>query len=297
MKNKQSRLAFSLIELSIVILIIGILVLGITKGSRIIKSSKLKTAQSLTTSSPVNSIDNIVMWVEATLDKSLLSSEAVDTPLVSLGTISAWNDINPQATSFNSPTQSNGADKPRYLSSAINGLPALNFDGLSNFLNFNGAGLANSNYTVFVVEQRRGAGIYFFIGGADYATNQNLHLGYRDDVTLTFSQYANDYNVPPIPNYNVPTPRIHSYRFNSLIGKDYNINGVPQSLLVAGGTPVQTTGLTSFNGAKVGRVTVGAGLDYFYKGDIGEIIMFSKYLKDSERLSVENYLKTKWGIK
>ena len=42
--NKNSKLAFSLIELSVVILIIGVLVLGVTQGSRMMKQSKITAA-------------------------------------------------------------------------------------------------------------------------------------------------------------------------------------------------------------------------------------------------------------
>jgi len=47
MKNNR-LLAFSLIELSIVVLIVGILIAGVTQGSRLIRESKVKTARTLT---------------------------------------------------------------------------------------------------------------------------------------------------------------------------------------------------------------------------------------------------------
>ncbi len=85
----KNKLGFSLIELSIVILVIGILVIGITKGSRIIRESKLKSAQALTMSSPVASMSNIVMWLESTSEKSFANSEKVNTALGATGTISS----------------------------------------------------------------------------------------------------------------------------------------------------------------------------------------------------------------
>ncbi len=48
---KNEKLAFSLIELSIVVLLIGILIAGVTQGSRLIRQSKIKTAQNLTKNS------------------------------------------------------------------------------------------------------------------------------------------------------------------------------------------------------------------------------------------------------
>jgi type II secretory pathway pseudopilin PulG len=78
-KNKK-LLAFSLIELSIVVLIIGILIAGITQGSRLIQQSKIKTAQNQTTNSPVNSIPDLNLWLETTLDGSVISATNGNAP-------------------------------------------------------------------------------------------------------------------------------------------------------------------------------------------------------------------------
>ena len=51
MKRQQ---AFSLIELSIVILVIGILIPGVMQGRELISKVHLQTARLLTTSSPVS---------------------------------------------------------------------------------------------------------------------------------------------------------------------------------------------------------------------------------------------------
>jgi prepilin-type N-terminal cleavage/methylation domain-containing protein len=59
MKN-QSK-AFSLIELSIVILIIGILIAGVTQGSRLVRESKITTAVTLTQSAPIASVKDLVL--------------------------------------------------------------------------------------------------------------------------------------------------------------------------------------------------------------------------------------------
>ncbi len=51
MKRQQ---AFSLIELSIVILVVGILIAGVMQGRELISKVHLQTARLLTTSSPVS---------------------------------------------------------------------------------------------------------------------------------------------------------------------------------------------------------------------------------------------------
>ena len=90
-KNHSSRLkAFSLIELSIVILIIGILVAGVTSSSRLITRMKVITAQNLTRNSPVSSIKDLAMWYETSLDESFDNAEeSEDSPITN------WFDLNP----------------------------------------------------------------------------------------------------------------------------------------------------------------------------------------------------------
>ena len=295
-KNKP-KLAFSLIELSVVILIIGVLVVGITQGTKILNSARLSSAKSLTQGSPVSTIDNLVMWLETTSDKSFDASEKVDTVFGATGTITSWNDISLQATSPNNATQNSINNKPRYIANGINGLPVVNFDGALNpngdYLNWNGTSLANSNYTIFVVEQRRSsAGNNYFIGGINTGQNQELHLGYRTNTLFTFAQYSNDYDMP-ISGYTSPIAKIHSFTFNSAIGKNYYLNGQ----IPSGGTCITTnckTGLSSYLSASTGLRDPGNG---YFNGDIGEIIVFNKFLNNTERTSVEDYLKTKWRIK
>ena len=64
-KNKLSK-AFSLVELSIVILVVGILLAAITKGKDLYSDMQLKTAQSVTSSSLINSLKSVSLWLDTT---------------------------------------------------------------------------------------------------------------------------------------------------------------------------------------------------------------------------------------
>ena len=68
--HKNIKKAFSLIELSIVILIIGILVAGVTQSSRLVSQFRLLSARNITQSSPVHSIKDLLIWLETTSTKS-----------------------------------------------------------------------------------------------------------------------------------------------------------------------------------------------------------------------------------
>jgi prepilin-type N-terminal cleavage/methylation domain-containing protein len=120
-KNKYSlKKAFSLIELSIVILIIGILVAGVTQSSRLVSRMRILSARSITQSAPVSSIKDLYSWHETVLESSFDEAEASD------GTrITNWYDFNPQTSTDKILINQTDVNlKPLYSSGKINGLPA-----------------------------------------------------------------------------------------------------------------------------------------------------------------------------
>ena len=104
--------AFSLIELSIVLLIIGLLVAGITQSSRLVQKFRIRTAQTLTESSPVNGIRNLVAWYETT------SQASFDSTIDNGVAVSSWYDISPSVNKSNA-TQTTAANRPVYTENDI----------------------------------------------------------------------------------------------------------------------------------------------------------------------------------
>ena len=282
--------AFSLVELSIVILIIGVLIAGIGQGIELVQDARLSSARMLTQSSRVNSLKGLILWLESTSEASFSSTETSDN-----STVSSWNDINPQATVKNNATQTGASSiKPIYIEKGINNLPILRFDGVAQYLNYDGSALVNSDYTIFVVEKNGGlTGVspsHFLSKGdsATNATNAALHLGYRTSGVITQAHYNNDMDYTP-PSHRM-TPTMHSFWFSTSGGKKYWNNG---GVTAEASASTQTAALVSYNGAKI-AVNVAA---QYYKGDIAEIIMFSRALSDKDRQAVESYLSKKWAIK
>lgn len=101
---QKTNKAFSLIELSIVILIIGVLIAGVVSGSNLYAKFKITTAQGLTRGSEVNGIKNLVLWYETSLNESFPSGQNIEGMQ-----ISAWYDINPQKQIKNNATQSSSS--------------------------------------------------------------------------------------------------------------------------------------------------------------------------------------------
>ena len=284
--SKKIKKAFSLIELSIVILIIGILVAGVTQSSRLIKSMRLMTARNLTLSSPVNSIQNLVMWYETTLEKSIDEAERQDGIEVS-----KWYDITPTSITKNDATQTVLASRPKYTDGVINGLPVLKFDGSSDFFDIDGKLFVGSQYTIFVVEQRRTNADAFFFGGGSFGTNMCLIAGYyTGGASLRHAHFGDDVNdcLNCVPLYSTVIPRIHIFRFSYSKGKQYYLNGSTVTSQNATVNP-----LVSYNNAYIAKY----GTSIFYYGDIAEIIVFSSALNVEELSSIKDYLSKKWGIK
>ncbi|GDX36119.1 hypothetical protein LBMAG18_06300 [Alphaproteobacteria bacterium] len=156
---KSHLKAFSLIELSIVILIIGILVAGVTTSSRLVNQMRLTSARSLTLSSPVSAISDLSLWYETTSPKSFDSENPSNGEY-----IAKWYDLNPQRLEKLDLSQT-GADssKPIYETNAINGLPALRFNG-GQFLervNTLGGNFARTDQiSIFFVQNHRANIIY-----------------------------------------------------------------------------------------------------------------------------------------
>ena len=274
--------AFSLIELSIVVLIIGVLIAGVTQGSRLVAESKLKSARGLTASSPVNSITNLTLWLDSTSEKSFIDAEN--------GTaISTWYDLSEQNVNKNSAIAGNA---PTYVTNSLNGLPVIRFNGTSNYLTFDGTSLAGSDYSIIVVERRLDNRVnsYFISNNGSTIANNILYLGYRTDTLVTFAQFANDYNITVSGFSSAKKAIIHSFRFSKNLGKNYYLNGISQTLIPVGAVPTQ--GLLAYNNAQIGR----AEATYYYYGDIAEIIIYNKYLKNSEKDDIERYLSKKWAI-
>jgi prepilin-type N-terminal cleavage/methylation domain-containing protein len=280
-----NKKAFSLLELSIVILIIGLLIAGVVATKSMVTKSRLTTAQTLTKTSPVNEIPNLYLWLETSLTESFREEEIEDG-----ASISTWHDINPQAVNQATLQQLNSNNQPKFYGEVFNGaIPAIRFDGTDDFINFDGTPLVNSSYTIFVVEQRRSGGSGFnpIIGGSDGMQNANLALCYNDDANILQSHFANDLTFS-VDGYTIPIPRIHTLMFNSTSGKNYWMNGGNDSDATA---PSQTETLVSYDGSALGKF-----LNNYFNGDLAEVIIFTRSLKTEEKLLVENYLNKKYNI-
>lgn len=283
MKTKR---AFSLIEISLVLLIIGIIIAGVTQSSDLVLSYKVMMARNTTKNSPVAATANLILWLETVLDESF-----DDTDSENNNSVSTWYDVNPIGSSRQTLTQTLTA-RPTYIEDCMNELPCLRFDGTNDKFTFDGGFLVGTDYTIFIVEQRRSnKSMNMFIGGSSTTLNSNLQLGYRTDTTYIFDQLSNDHSST-VAAYTAPIARIHSYLKNSTLGRDHYVNGTLESGTDSGtGSP--TDDIAAFPGSSIGHYSPEAS---FFNGDLTEIIMYNRTLNTKERQAVEKYLGEKWRI-
>ncbi len=283
-----SKKAFSLIELSIVILIIGLLVAGVVKGGQLYKKTQLATARNTTSNSPVNRTANLDLWLETTLESSF------DANVGNGSSVTTWYNQNLRSFKKNNATKATTENQPIYRTDVFGSIPALDFDRANVHLDFNGSFLIGTDYTIFIVGSRRSNGRYDkFIGGTGTSSHEVLHFGFQSNNSINFSQYAYNLIYTPSPLLALNTPYIFNIMLNSKASPDSRflwING--QKVTPDVGSDLGPAQLISYNGARIGRHSNIHQLD----GNIAEIIMFSRALKESERVAIEEYLSKKYNI-
>ena len=308
--------AFSLIELSIVILIIGILVAGVTQSSRLIKRMRIATAQQITSSSDVNSIGDMILWLEATQDFAFATGTNggfdfatniytdVDRPSNN-DRIGRWNDIAIRnATAKKSAIQNALARQPKYLDDGINGLPALYFDSTSSSpfcmhspINIDRALIPN--LSIFAVYRWPSieTGQTQKLWGVDNAGWDRQAIFSEPHVGVSHGGGANR-----ITNFNIRDKnQIFSYisKVGVANGSMAYINSSTSPNIYTESNTGQ--GYPAFtiagNNNQVNSVALDGNCVDGTNVLIGELMIFDRALNAEERASVEKYLAKKWSIK
>lgn len=188
--------------------------------------------------------------------------------------VTTWAD---RSASANNATQSTAAAKPTFKTAIQNGLAIVRFDGGDSLVL--GTNITGGPIHAFAVLDANGSGyrtIFAALAAAqlqwriDADGKQSLLKSSTAGIGTSTSAIGANFNYIAV-SYSNP---------NAL----FRLNGADDG----GGTSAQT-------GMVINRIGINQATEQF-NGDIGELLIYSSVLSDTDRNRVEGYLKTRWGL-
>ena len=286
MKHNTKK-AFSLIEISIVILIIGLLIAGISKATDMLSDSKLKSARSISRGSIIPRLSNLVLW----LDVSQADSWPDNKRGTQTYTSSTFTDLNPQTPptvgfkftgSFNY-TENNGSNLPYLKPNADISAPSTAVP-YSSLFDLNGKG-----FTLFVVAKKKATQpLFAFCSVAACST--------------AGSKILLEFNASSVAKITYPKTGSLDETATASAASDFDFGGDKIDIITATANG-SNANIFSF-GKNLGKPATAAPLVGFANGlfvlengaEIYEIIVVGEFMEDSMRQKVEKYLFDKYGV-
>lgn len=210
--------------------------------------------------------------------------------------VSAWADQSGQGNNF---SQSTGGAKPLYTASAQNGLPAIVFDGSSDYMT--SAAFTLGPWTCFAVCSNNWAtpaygGLWRHdfgpYAGRGIITTASTVLGWNaSEFVCTGNGYFDTQSpraIGPWGSLSNGTYQLISAGCGAS-GSFVNVNkaAVTRSVSNASVTPGSFV-------AAIGTFEATYNIN-FWNGGIGELIIYDSVLSSGDIASVETYLKTRWA--
>ena len=316
--KKNYKLGFSLIEISVVVLIIGVLIAAITTGTDLVKKSKVASARNLSSNSSIYGMSDLVLWLESSLPTSF--PDEGDGESVKL-----WSNNSP-FYNIGSAIADGDANAPLYKKYAINHTPSVRFhcdvinnlDVCKRYLNVPSISrlLEETDLTIFILENRdAGHGalerrIISTSNGADAISGQGLNIYYNtsDQLTVRNSTGASfsSTDVTPGPSLHYLTLFNNDADFmvngNTILRQGFNYyhnKRLPES----GSMPSVTTIIESGGDVRFATNSMGEGNIIrigdsvnSYIGNLPEIIIFNRKLRQKEMIDIFNYFEAKYNI-
>lgn len=206
------------------------------------------------------SLGNLKAWYKADSGVTLNSS-----------TVSQWND---NSGYNNHLKQSTATNQPTFVSSGVNGLPSISFDGTNDVLACDASITGLESMTFYIVMKR---------------ANNNSHAILTNGAsTYQYLQYGNSFFIGNNSKSVPMTSNIWYLRGGTGksdgTGTEYFSNGASQGT-IAGGTNV-------FNAFRYVGWAGGAN----YQGEVAEILIYSEVHDSVKMLQVNEYLNAKYLI-
>jgi Concanavalin A-like lectin/glucanases superfamily/PEP-CTERM motif len=233
-------------------------------------------------------ISGLTNWLEANVGVT------VDTS----GHVSAWAD---QSGMGHDATQPSASSQPLLINNALNGQPAVSFDGAGQFLNIAGQPLTSQQFTIIaVVTNSRGSldtGFQEVYSNWSSTTfERSVFLGTTGQSPVR-ARFTDDMGGATDPNHNqqgvgmIGNPA-SPFILTGLSGAADATIYQNSNLIADNGAPLSTRDLSSSDGLyRIG--TQGGGME-FWQGDISEILVYNRALSPSELQQDWSYLDVKY---
>jgi len=284
----MNRKAFSLIEISVVLIIISFIITIIVGAKSLISNANITRAISVTKNFMISeefNRTNIGLWFETSMPNSFnYSSDNSDN-------IEIWKSLSISFNgSFHEASQVLSKWQPKYKKNVINGLPGIKFDGSNDFLLISNGKIYSKNpHTIFVVikPDKTSSTRSFLAFNIKDTDNSNTECYFLNGST---GRIVHDDGDSTLFNGNDLKGR------NSIISLVLTNSNIS---LYINGQFIETV-LNSLKSAD--SLSIGQEYDKnlsrgnFWDGYIGEIMIYDKALSDTERSVVEAYLLKKWKI-
>jgi prepilin-type N-terminal cleavage/methylation domain-containing protein len=312
--KKNHKLGFSLVEISVVVLIIGILIAAITTGTNLVKKYKIASAQNLSANNPIYAMKDLVLWFEPTLGSSFNNFDNITDGYE----LDAWLNNSP---SYNIGNAVAAGNKPIYVKYTINDIPSVTFtnDGNEYFeINDVASLLENSDLSIFILEKRNKAydgqvrNIITSSGNGiniSYNVSNQIVVKDKDGNVALIGENPRDVNLHYLTLYDGVDDGANNYDFkiatNTLI-KDgyyhYLNKKLPESgVMSAHSIEIDASDNTSvasssrFATGSIGNLRLGSDSNSFV-GNISEVIIFNRKLRKQELLDIFKYFEAKYNL-
>lgn len=184
------------------------------------------------------------------------------------------------------------SDQPQYQENIHNFNPSVYFaNGDNGYFNVDLDAINNTDYNIISVVERQTDNLKdYFIGTEQEAANEGLHVGYRNNNTLTIDQFATDLDVS-VSNFDDPlvSRSLIRAQLNSSSGKTI------QELRdgnYATASDVNTSFLTGNHQGRLGKGYDNDGMI----GYVSEVIVYDEVLSNTELSKIYSYLAVKYGM-
>jgi hypothetical protein len=197
------------------------------------------------------------------------------------GFVSIWYD---QSGNGRHAVQTTPGNQPRIVSGGKvemqEGRPSIEFERANaTYMNYDGSFFVKSPYSVLITEARGNSDSEnYLLGGSSPHTNTTLHIGYRNNTTLTIDQYNNGVNAT-VAGYS--TKELNQTSFitpQDASGRAIYRNGSEDLVSTTPGSDL----LVSYPNPRIGM-----DRGKYYTGSVTEILMFASALSDTNRTAIE----------